>query len=179
MTIVGEEAMADMSDPRTGYDPDHVARSIRVEIDAPPRIVWRVLVDLPRYGEWNPFCVACQSTLEIGAPVAMTIASPWNPAERNQVVEHLCAFEPERLLSWQMPWSEAWPYAGRRDQVIERLGPERCAYYSTDAFLGESGVHIMRFAAGWVKAGFDATARALKARAEAIWASERATGAAA
>ncbi len=162
--------MSESFDPKSGYDPDLVARSIRVEIEAPAAVVWDVLVDLPRYPEWNPFCVHCESTLEMGAPVRMTIASPWDPADRNQVVEYLCAFEPERLLSWKMDWSETWPYAGRRDQVIERLGPNRSAYYTTDAFLGDSGIHIMRFGHGWIKAGFDATARALKARAEAIWA---------
>jgi hypothetical protein len=155
-------------DPKTGYDPAHVARSIRVEIEAPASVVWQVLVDLDQYGAWNPFCVKCESTLEMGAPVRMTITNTWNPGELTEVVEYVCAVEPERLLSWKMDWSEAWPYAGRRDQVIEALGPERCAYHSTDAFLGDTGVHIMRFAGGWISAAFTATALALKTRAEAI-----------
>ena len=160
-------------DPRTGYNPDHVARSIRVEIDAPASVVWDVLVDLPKYGEWNPFCVKCESTLDMGAPVKMTIAMPWDPSEISVMTEYVCAYEPEKLLSWKMDWSEAWPYAGRRDQVIERLGPERCAYYSTDAFLGETAIHIHHFAQGWISAAFTATARALKVRAEKIYAVER------
>lgn len=159
-------------DPKTGYNPDHVARSVRVEIDAPASVVWDVLVDLPKYGEWNPFCVKCESTLEMGAAVNMTIASLWDPSERNVVTEYLCALEPEKLLSWEMYWSEAWPYAGRRDQVIERLGPDRCAYYSTDAFLGDSAIHIMRFAHSWISAALTATAHALKARAETIYAAQ-------
>jgi hypothetical protein len=161
------------TDPKTRYDAANVARSIRVEIDAPASVVWDVLVDLGNYGEWNPFCVKCESTLEIGAPVKMTITNTWNPGELTDVVEYVCAFEPPRLLSWEMYWSEAWPYAGRRDQVIETLGPERSAYRSTDAFLGETGVHIMRFAGGWISAAFTSTAKALKARAEAIYAQRR------
>jgi hypothetical protein len=161
-------------DPKTGYNPDHVARSVRVEIDAPAKVVWDVLVDLPKYGEWNPFCIKCESTLEMGAPVIMTIAMPWDPSERSVMTEYLCAFEPETLLSWKMDWSEPWPYAGRRDQVIERLGPEKCAYYSTDAFLGDSGIHINRFAQSWISFAFSATARALKVRAEQIYAAQKA-----
>ena len=160
-------------DPKSGYNPDHVARSIRIEIDAPASVVWDVLVDLPKYGEWNPFCIKCVSTLEMGAPVVMTIAMPWDPSEQATMTEYLCAFEPGKLLSWNMDWSEPWPYAGRRDQVIERLGPTKCAYYSTDAFLGDSGIHIQRFGAGWISAGFTATARALKARAEQIYATQQ------
>jgi hypothetical protein len=161
-------------DPKTGYNPDHVARSVTVEIDAPASVVWDVLIDLPRYGEWNPFCVACESTLDMGAPVKMTLASLWEPSDRNVVTEYVCAFEPEKLLSWKMDWSEEWPYAGRRDQVIESLGPEKCAYYSTDAFLGDSAIHIARFAQSWISAAFTATAHALKARAEAVYAKQRA-----
>lgn len=164
--------MADW-DTKAGYNPDHVARSIRVEIDAPASVVWDILVDLPRYDEWNPFCVHCESTLEMGAPVKMTMAMPWDPSDRPVITEYLCAFEPEKLLSWKMDWSEEWPYAGRRDQVIETLGPNRCAYYSTDAFLGDSAIHIMRFGCAWISAGFTATAKALKIRAEQIYASQR------
>lgn len=168
----GEDDMAEF-DPKTGYNPDHVARSIRIEIDAPASVVWDVLIDLPKYDEWNPFCVHCESTLEMGAPVVMTMAMPWDPSERAVMTEFLCAFEPEKLLAWEMYWSEPWPYAGRRDQVIERLGPERCAYYTTDAFLGENGIHIQRFANSWISAGFTATAHALKAQAERIYAAQR------
>jgi hypothetical protein len=167
--------MPDGFDPKSGYDPNNVARSITVEIDAPARVVWDVLVDLPKYGEWNSFCVRAESTLKMGDPVNMWIVPAWcTRDEQIPIVEYLCAFEPEKLLSWQMPWSEAWPYAGRRDQVITTLGPETCSYYSTDAFLGDTGIHIMRFAGGWISAGFSATARDLKKRAEAIWAAEKA-----
>jgi hypothetical protein len=72
-----------------------------------------------------------------------------------------------------MHWTEAWPYAARRDQIIEALGPAKCRYSSTDAFHGDTGVHVMRFAGPWVKAGFDATGRALKQRAEALYAARQ------
>ncbi len=160
-------------DPKHGFNPDYVARSVTVEIDAPASVVWEVLIDMPRYGDWNPFCVKCESTLEMGAPVRMTLASLWDPSEINVVTEYLCAYEPEKLLSWKMDWSEDWPYAGRRDQVIEALGPEKCSYYSTDAFLGDSAIHIARFAQSWISAAFTATARALKLRAEDIYSQQR------
>lgn len=152
-----------------GFDPTSVVRSIMVEIDAPASIVWEVLTDLSKYGDWNPHCIKCESTLEMGAPVRMTLRNHWNK-ELTLAVEYLCAFEPERLLSWEDYWTEDWPYPARRDQVITRLGPARCSYYSTDAFFGETGIHVMRMAGPWVKAWFDSVARALKDRAEAVYA---------
>ncbi len=29
-----------------------------IDIEAPPETVWRILTDLERYGEWNPFVVS-------------------------------------------------------------------------------------------------------------------------
>ncbi|MDX2274587.1 MAG: SRPBCC domain-containing protein [Hyphomonadaceae bacterium] len=160
--------MDSAEDPRMRLDPDAVLRSVRVEIDAPASIVWDILIDMPKYGEWNPFCVEAKSTLEMGAPVFMKLKSYIEPDVYFDNCEFICAFEPEHMISWQLPYSDEWPYPARRDQVIEKLGPNRCAYYSTDAFLGDNGIHVMRFAGPWVKRAFDDTAYALKARAEAM-----------
>ncbi|MCW0199360.1 SRPBCC domain-containing protein [Sphingopyxis sp.] len=159
--------MPDLDD-KACANPDAVVRSERVEIAAPAALVWAILVDLPRYGEWNPFCIAAESTLEMGAPVHMTLKSYTEPDATFPNCEYVCAFEPGRLLSWALPHDDAWPYPARRDQIIEALGEEACAYHSTDAFLGPNGIHVMRFAGPWVKRAFDDTARALKARAEAM-----------
>jgi hypothetical protein len=75
---------------------------------------------------------------------------------------------PQKQISWELPDDEAWPYPARRDQFIEELGNNRCRYWSTDAFLGDNGIHVMRFAGPWVKLAFDDTAWALKAHAEAL-----------
>ena len=156
-------------DPINGYDPANVARSEIVEIGAPAAIVWDILVDLPRYGEWNPFCVKAESTLEIGAPIHMTLTNFWNDALAVNI-EYVCANEPEKLLSWELKYTPQWPYAARRDQIVTALGPSRCSYASTNAFYGQTGTHVMRFCGDWVKIAFDRTAQALKGRAEAVYA---------
>lgn len=155
-------------DPFKLYDPSILVASDPIEIDAPASVVWEVLTDLPRYGEWNPFCVWAESTLEMGAPVHMRLVNYTVPGTLAPNCEFICGFEPERLLSWEMPDSEAWPYPARRDQIIEPLGEQRCRYVSTDAFTGPNGIHVMRFAGPWVTRAFNDSARALKARAEAI-----------
>ena len=155
------------TEPYVG-DPETTVVSETVEINAPASVVWQVLIDMPRYGEWNPFCIACESTLEMGAPVNMTLKSYIEPDVTFPNCEYVCAFVPERLLSWELPYDEAWPYPARRDQVIEPVDANRCTYYSTDALLGEHGIHVMRFAGPWIKRAFDDTARALKARAESL-----------
>jgi len=153
--------------PPTPAEPQLV-RSITVEIEAPASLVWEILTDLPNYNAWNPHCVRIESTLRLGDPVYMTLVNYTEPGTLMPVVEYLCAFEPQRLLSWEAPWLAEWPYPARRDQVIEKLDDARCRYYSTDAFLGETGIHVMRLAGRWVTRAFDDVARALKIRAEAL-----------
>jgi hypothetical protein len=160
--------VSDVYDPFTIYDPDIIVASDPIEIDAPAAIVWEILTDMSRYGEWNPFCVRAESTLEMGAPVKMSLVDYANPGRLVPNTEYVCAFEPERLLSWELPYDEAWPYPARRDQIITPLGAERCRYRSTDAFTGDNGIHVMRFAGPWVTRAFNDSAKALKARAEAF-----------
>ena len=157
-------------DPVAGFDPEALTMSVVVEIAAPARVVWDVLIDLPRYNEWNPFCIRAVSSLELGAAVDMILANYAVPGTLVPNCEFICALEPERLISWEMRHSDAWPYPARRDQVIEATGPETCRYFSTDAFLGSNGIHVFRFAGPWIKHAFDDSAIALKARAEAQFA---------
>ena len=168
-----KQAKSHRDDPVNGFDPDALLVSETVEIDAPASVVWQVLTDMPRYNEWNPFCVRAESTLEMGAPVAMTLVNYADPGSLVPNLEYICAFEPEQMLSWEMVHSEAWPYPARRDQVIEATGDASCRYWSSDAFLGANGIHVMRFAGPWVKRAFDDSGRALKARAEALYAAEK------
>jgi hypothetical protein len=159
-------------DPIEGLDPDAITVSETVDIAAPARVVWQVLTDMPRYNEWNPFCVKAESTLEMGAAVNMKLMNYAVPGSIVPNCEFICALEPERLISWALPHSDAWPYPARRDQVIEPTGAESCRYFSTDAFLGTNGIHVFRFAGPWVKRAFDDSGRALKARAEELYAAE-------
>lgn len=166
--------MADHTfDPFKEYDNETLIVTDWIEIDAPASVVWDVLTDLPNYSAWNPFCIRAESTLEMGAPVNMTLASYTMPGELNANCEYVCAVEPEHLLSWELKDSAVWPYPARRDQIIEKLGATRCRYRSSDAFHGENGIHVVRFCGPWVKRAFEDSARGLKQRAEALYNAEK------
>ena len=89
------------------------------------------------------------------------------PGEYFDNVETICEIDAPHCVAWSAPWLDAWPYPARRDQIIETNEQGGCIYYSTDAFLGPYGIHVMRFAGPWVKRAFDDTAYALKAFVEA------------
>lgn len=162
------------ADPLSGFVPEAFVASDTFDIAAPAAIVWEILTDFANYNDWNPFCVRAEAKLEMGSPVVMKLVTPIAPGVLVPNCEYICAIEKERLISWELPFHEAWPYPARRDQIIEPSGPESCRYVSTDAFLGRHGIHVMNFCGGWVKQAFDNTGRALKARAESMHAQRRA-----
>lgn len=151
-------------------DSTNKVTSVRVEINAPAAFVWDILVDLSRYQEWNPYTVRVESTLKVGDEVHLYIANPDNPGADIHVVEHLVAFEPSRLLAWEQRPTAECADAARRDQVLEAIGPLRCAYYTSDQFIGANADKIMSVYGDWVKSGFDRIAQALKSRAELLYA---------
>ena len=162
--------MFKLGDPRTTRDPNAIITSETVTIDAPASLVWDVLLDMPQYGDWNPFVVECESTLEVGDPVKMKIKSYVNAEpEFFEHTEYICHFEPEKQIAWMIPHYDYWPYPARRDQYIKATGPKSCEYYTATEFRGPNGIHVMRFTGSWVKQAFDDTAHALKAHAEKLY----------
>lgn len=156
------------ADPVAGFDPANLVVSDTIDIAAPASVVWQVLTDFANYNQWNPFCVRADAKLEMGSPVVMRLVNYSNPGTLAPNCEYICAIEPEKMISWELRFIPEWPYPARRDQIIATTGPDSCRYTSTDAFLGENGIHVMRFCGDWVTRAFNDSARALKAHAEAL-----------
>jgi uncharacterized protein YndB with AHSA1/START domain len=149
----------------------HVIESVTVEIDAPAPFVWDVMVDYARYPEWNPYTVEVQTTLEIGDPIDLTLPNPDGSEGTFVNREFIRVVDAPHHLRYDTG-DELEGIFAYRDQWIEPLGPERCSYRTTDTFSGEHAALVIESTGAWVKEGFDAVARALKARAEALYAAE-------
>jgi hypothetical protein len=147
--------------------PATIVVSIKVEIEAPIDVTWGVLIDLPRYREWNAFCPGAESTLEVGQPVVMTVKAP-NSDQLSTAIEYLVEIEPPRRLCWQAVAPDGAVIA-RRDQYVDSLGPARSSYFTTDVFFGPGADKLMAQIGVWAKAGFDDVARGLKRQTESVY----------
>ncbi len=69
-----------------------------IDIDAPPREVWEILVDNQRYPEWNPYHVRVDGELVVGEPLELEIHKP--NGEQIEIEPHVLRIVPYRELTW-------------------------------------------------------------------------------
>ena len=143
--------------------------SIRAEVDiaAPPEVVWRVVSDVSRYGEWNPFITRVDGTLAVDAEVLLHVTLRGGRAQRAQM-QRIVALVPDRCLVWQTQVGTRHMLRARRSQLVMPQADGSTRYRTTDVFTGGLVPLVMRMYRKDLQAGFDALTRGLKQRAEAL-----------
>lgn len=151
-----------------------MARTIAAsaDIDAPKERVWAIVRDVARYPEWSPFLVAVEGELAAGRPLGLVVRMRMREGERpTRQTEHVSRLveggpsEPSEV-AWGIRWGGAAFFAAERFQRVTPLAPGRCRYETADTFQGLLAPIVLGLYGAHIQAGFEATARALKARAE-------------
>ncbi len=142
----------------------HVIRSDTVEIDAPIELVWDVLTDVARYGEWNPFTQCEGADLRVGAPIHLDVTLG---LYRRKQTEWISALEPPNLLSWRMQIGAPFLLDSLREQRLTALGEKRCTYCTTDVLNGLLTPLVVVSFASIMRRGFNGVGQALKRESEA------------
>jgi hypothetical protein len=135
-------------------------------VAAPAATVWSVVTDLARYPEWNPFVVACRSTLEPGTPIDMRVRVLPFVAQRQRetIFEHV----PGRLLRYGLSPMPLGVLASSRSHTVESVTPERARYVSDFRLDGWLAPVVQALLGRRLAAGFAAMSAAIKTRAEAL-----------
>jgi hypothetical protein len=134
-----------------------------VDITAPAAEVWAVLVDFPRYPEWNPFTPEVDGELAAGAPVRLLVNMPGR--RQRQRVERINRVENGRALCWGMHMGHRALLCANRWQVLEPAA-SGTRYTTVDRFSGLLVPLVMALYGGPMQLGFQQMAEALKARVE-------------
>lgn len=140
---------------------DHV-----VEIDAPAALVWDVITDLPRYGEWNPFVPECRSTLEPGDPIDMHVRLR-GPKPRRQR-EWIVAHTPGSELSYRMKPVPLGALHSLRSHTVTAPAADRTRYTSHFELDGWLSPLVATLVGADLRRGFTGMTDGIKARAEAL-----------
>ena len=148
-------------------------RTDPVQINAPIDVVWAVLTDVDRYGEWNPFTPEIRTDFKIGSSVDMQVTMGRRMLD---ITEYVCAFEEPRLIAWQKAFGPRWWLHALREQHLEPLSEASCSYYNSDRLTGLLAPVVAVSSGGYMRRGFESVATGLKTQAEAIYASTRPDG---
>jgi len=143
-----------------------VAAEAAIEIAAPIERVWRVMLATDRYGEWNPFVVRVEGEPRLGG--RLTLHVRWHSGGGARSGEIVTQLDPpadgRATLAYRFTGLLATlgAVAATRVQSLYADGP-RTRYHTREEFRGWLAWALPL---AKVQAGFDAHARALKARAE-------------
>jgi hypothetical protein len=146
-----------------------------LRVAAPPERVWEVVTDLARYPEWNPFVIACESTLAVGDPIDMRVRlfSAFAQPQRERILEH----ERGRRLCYGLPRSGLGALASRRCHEVFAEPGSRARYVSRFELRGWLAPLVSLLLGRRLRAGFSAMSAAIAARAEALALADEGSGA--
>ena len=138
-----------------------------IGINAPRHVVWGVLTDLPRYGEWNPYIPRISGDLTPGKRLRVH-ASPSGTIGRTFFPEVLKVDGPNELR-----WVGRLPlpglFNGEHIFTLEARGDDAVHFIHREEFSGLITPVHKRFRLTAAKRGFEEMNVALKTRAEAVY----------
>jgi hypothetical protein len=138
--------------------------SVTNNIEAPAEAVWKVLTDLPRFAEWNPFLRAASgkpavgATLFIGVETAAGVPLAFRPT--------VLVCDENRELRWRGFFIAPWLGSGEHVFRLEPAGAGRTCLIHGEKFGGVLPWLLSPLLRDSVRRGFAAMDRALKARVE-------------
>ncbi|KRA30848.1 MULTISPECIES: SRPBCC domain-containing protein [unclassified Nocardioides] len=153
-----------------------------IEIDAPLDVVWSVMTDTARYGEWNPFVERAETSVpaQVGNPIVLHVA--WANGKKTRSPERITALDgPTTDASGTTTALMSYVYEGlpakvglvrgvRHQRLSQRPGGPT-SYSTVEEF---SGPLVKLAGPGRVADGFRRHAEGLKKRAEAVAAGQAA-----
>jgi hypothetical protein len=138
---------------------DHV-----LEIDAAPDVVWRVLTDFERYGEWNPMAVRCATSLVPGDPIDMSVRLGLVRIKRQR--EWVRTHTPGQEFSYAMKPVPFGALRSRRRQSVTPLDGGRTRYESRFELHGWLQPLVRLLLGRALKRGFAGATAGVRAQAE-------------
>lgn len=107
----------------------------KLSVDAPTETVWNVISDLDAYGEWNPFVVACRSSLEVNSPINMKVrVLPFFAIPQKETIfEH----DPQKKLSYgiSLPFDALKSYRSHEVKTTDSGATEYISTFELSGWL--------------------------------------------
>jgi hypothetical protein len=146
---------------------------VPLQIHAPARAVWDVVVDFERYPEWNPLnrFFRCDGErapgqrVTFGYTFARSKGSDPLPAHDHTISEVITVWDEGACFSY----ADVKPgFANERTQYVRADSADTSTYFTFERFSGPVSPLIRLLFGARIRDSFQRTALALKARAESL-----------
>ncbi|MFC5366776.1 SRPBCC domain-containing protein [Salinirubrum litoreum] len=136
-----------------------------VEIDAPPAVVWRELLDFGSYRDWNPLLRRVRGRPEEGARLRALLSQPGLPPV--VILPEVITFDAERELRWRSDSPIPGVLSAEHTFLLTPLdGGDRTRFTQTESFEGVLAAAMPAGLVSQVEQGFGEMNDALKRRVE-------------
>jgi hypothetical protein len=135
-----------------------------IEIEAPPAVVWDILVDLGSYADWNPFVISAEGTAAVGEKLTNRLQPPGSKAMTFR--PRVTVVETGRVFEWLGRLGLPWVFDGRHRFELESTSTGT-RFTQSEAFNGVVVRFMRKSLDSQTVKGFEAMNAALKAGAEA------------
>ncbi|MFC0204514.1 SRPBCC family protein [Novosphingobium soli] len=138
----------------------------RIEIDAPPELVWDFIADFEGWQGWNPLYVETRGRAEPGATLHFQVRLPGMKPQRARA--RVLACEPEQRLEYLVSGLGGLVRT-QRVVALEELSPTRCAVLNLEIMGGLLGGVLSRMLGEKVGQALEGMNAALRTIAERKW----------
>lgn len=137
-----------------------------IVINAPTDVVWKVLVDLDQYADWNPFIVESSGRVAVGERLVNRMQPPGGKAAtfRPTVTE----VDPERTFEWLGRLGIPGLFDGRHRFELRSTPNGATTLLHSEYFSGLLVRALRSSLDTRTKAGFEAMNSAMKLRSEQL-----------
>ena len=135
----------------------------RIGVAAPAEVIWGVITDFPRWGDWNPIYPKVEARLAIGSPVAFELHLPKRPVRylQGKIVEWV----PNTQLIWTLSLFGGLVRTTRYFEV-EQLAGENCILSNGEIFEGLGAGLLSKPDRAVLRRAFELVNEAVKGRVE-------------
>lgn len=144
-----------------------------LEIAAPADVVWEVITDFPRYGEWNPFILKCESSLVPGEPIDLRVKLMAVPQpQREWISEHV----PGQRFGYSMKPMPLGALSSKRSHSVEPQVSGHTLYHSHFELNGWLMPVVRGLLGRRLEKGFAGMTTGIQTRAEQLWKQRQSAG---
>jgi len=135
-----------------------------VTINAPPNDVWKVLVDIDRYPQWNRYATSAVGELRVGGEVEISV--PRQGEKRRAVNNRVTELVVDQRLRWRsLSWYRLLVY-GRRCRHLEAQPDGSTLFREVETMHGPLAGVIQRAMATQLLLGLQTECDSLKQEVE-------------